>query len=112
MDDTTSEIELLQGSAAGNKEAFCAVVRRYQSLVCAVTYSATGNVSASEELAQETFIRAWRNLGQLNDLGKFRVWLCTIARNLTHTWLRANRKSTVSTARTNGRTARRRAGAR
>jgi len=36
MDTTTGEIELLQGTVAGNKEAFGAVVRRYQSLVCAV----------------------------------------------------------------------------
>ncbi len=91
MDDTTSEIELLQGSAAGSKEAFGAVVRRYQALVCAVTYSATGDVGASEELAQETFIRAWKNLRQLEDPGKFRAWLCTIARNLANTSLRASR---------------------
>jgi RNA polymerase sigma factor (sigma-70 family) len=92
MDDTTSEIELVQGSVAGSKEAFGAVVRRYQSLVCAVTYSATGDVGTSEELAQETFIRAWRNLRQLDDPGKFRAWLCTIARNLANTSLRGSRK--------------------
>jgi len=78
----------LQGSVAGNKEAFSAVVQRYQGLVCAVTYSATGDVGTSEELAQETFIRAWRNLSQLDDLRKFRGWLCQIARNLARTWLR------------------------
>ena len=92
MDDTTSEIELLQGSVAGNKEAFGAVVRRYQSLVCAVTYSATGDVGTSEELAQETFIRAWRNLSQLDDPRKFRVWLCQIARNLARTWSSTTRQ--------------------
>jgi RNA polymerase sigma factor (sigma-70 family) len=95
MDDTTSEIELLQGSAAGDKEAFGAVVRRYQTLVCAVTYSITGDVGTSEELAQETFLRAWQNIGQLEDPGRFRVWLCTIARNLSATWLRARRRRSV-----------------
>jgi RNA polymerase sigma factor (sigma-70 family) len=95
MDNTRGEIELLQGSVAGNKEAFGTVVQQYQSLVCAVTYSATGDVGTSEELAQETFIRAWRNLSQLDDLRKFRVWLCQIARNLTRTWLRGRRKGPV-----------------
>lgn len=92
MNDMTSEAQLLQASVAGSKEAFGAVVRRYQGLVCAVTYSATGDISASEELAQETFLRAWRNLRQLDDPGKFRAWLCKIARNLAYTSLRANRK--------------------
>ncbi len=84
MDGKASENELLQASRAGDKEAFGLVVQRYQALVCALTYSATGDVGASEELAQETFIRAWRKLRQLESPGKFRAWLCTIARNLAH----------------------------
>ena len=92
MNDTTSEARLLQASVAGSKDAFGTVVRRYQALVCAVTYSATGDVGTSEELAQETFLRAWRNLRQLEDPGKFRAWLCTIARNLANTSLRGRRR--------------------
>jgi len=92
MNDTMSEAQLLQASVAGSKDAFGTVVRRYQALVCAVTYSATGDIGKSEELAQETFIRAWRNLRQLEDPGKFRVWLCTIARNLANTSLRGSRR--------------------
>lgn len=82
MNDPTGESELLEASLHGSREAYGAIVDRYQSLVCAITYCATGDVGRSEELAQETFIRAWRNLRQLRDLRKFRAWLCTIARNL------------------------------
>ncbi len=92
MNDTTSEAQLLQASVAGSKEAFGAVVRRYQALVCAVTYSATGDVGKSEELAQETFLRAWKNLRQLENPGRFRAWLCTIARNLANTSFRGSRR--------------------
>ena len=92
MNAMTSEAQLLQASVAGSKDAFGAVVRRYQALVCAVTYSATGDIGKSEELAQETFIRAWRGLRHLEDPGKFRAWLCTIARNLANTSLRASRR--------------------
>ncbi len=60
MSDGTSEGELLQASLAGNKDAFGAVVKRYESLVCAITYSATGDIGKSQELAQETFLRAWK----------------------------------------------------
>jgi len=92
MNDTTSEAQLLQASVAGSKDAFSAIVCRYQALVCAITYSATGDIGTSQELAQETFIRAWRNLRQLEDPGKFRAWLCTIARNLANTSLRGSRR--------------------
>ena len=93
MDETTSESELLQASATGDKDAFGVIIGRYQSLVCAVTYSATGDVGASEELAQETFIRAWKNLKQLEHPTKFRAWLCAIARNLAHSSSRSRRKA-------------------
>jgi len=76
-----SEVELLQASLAGSRQAFGAIVEKYQSLVCGITYSATGKRSRSEELAQETFIKAWTQLRQLRDLGRFRPWLSTIARN-------------------------------
>ncbi len=82
MQNITSDAELLQASLAGSTEAFGTIVERYQSLICGITYSSTGDLSKSEELAQETFISAWRGLGRLKDLGKFRVWLCTIARNV------------------------------
>ena len=82
MGKSASDNELLQASLAGSRDAFGVIVQRYQALVCAVTYSATGDIAKSEELAQQTFVNAWKNLWQLKDLGKFRAWLCTIARDL------------------------------
>jgi RNA polymerase sigma factor (sigma-70 family) len=82
MEQVRDEIELLRRSAAGDKEAFGFLVERHQTLVYAVTYSLTGSMEKSEELGQETFLQAWLNLRQLRDPGRFRAWLCTIARNL------------------------------
>ena len=79
--DMSSEIELLKASLRGDTAAFEAVVRKYQDLVCAITFSGTTDRNRSEELAQETFLSAWKNLAQLRELNKFRPWLCTIARN-------------------------------
>ncbi|HUT31581.1 MAG TPA: sigma-70 family RNA polymerase sigma factor [Sedimentisphaerales bacterium] len=87
-----SDAELLQASLAGSRQAFGAIVEKYQGLVCGITYSTTGNRPRSEELAQETFVRAWRELRQLRDLGRFRAWLSTIARN-------AARKSIIKQGR-------------
>jgi RNA polymerase sigma factor (sigma-70 family) len=92
MGNIVSESDLLQASLAGSKEAFGTLVQRYQSLVCAVTYSATGDIGRSEELAQETFVRAWQNLRQLESPDNFRAWLCTIARNLVSRSIRDKRK--------------------
>ncbi|MBW8040370.1 MAG: sigma-70 family RNA polymerase sigma factor [Planctomycetes bacterium] len=97
MQKMTNESELLEASVAGNTEAFGSIVERYQSLICGITYSATGNLSKSEELAQETFIRAWKGLSGLKELGKFRGWLCTIARNAVKTSIRQRmRDATVA----------------
>jgi len=98
MQNTTSETELLQASLAGSSEAFGTIVHRYQSLICGITYSATGDFGRSQELAQETFIRAWKGLSQLKDLDKFRVWLCVIARNLVKRSLKSERKDIIGVA--------------
>ena len=84
---------LLQDCLQGNRDKFAELIERYQSLVCAITYNATGNVSHSEELAQETFVIAWRKLQDLHDLQKFRSWLCGIARNVTKEWRRKQPKT-------------------
>jgi len=77
--------ELVALSRDGNREAFGQIVSRYQSLICSLAYSATGSLSRSEDLAQETFLTAWRQLEHLREPGKLRSWLCGIARNLIRT---------------------------
>ena len=66
----------------GDRDAFGVVVARYQSLICALTYAGCGDVHRSEDVAQETFLRAWKHLGDLREAGRLRAWLCGIARNL------------------------------
>ena len=85
---TLNDTDLVSASLAGNREAFGQIVARYQSLVCSLAYSATGSLSQSEDLAQETFVAAWKHLASLNEPEKLRPWLCSIARNLIHRSLR------------------------
>jgi RNA polymerase sigma factor (sigma-70 family) len=92
------EITLLQMSIKGNSDAFEKIVNQYQSLVCAITFSGTGRLDVSEELAQETFLHVWKSLSQLKDLGRFRAWLCTIARNMTHNYHRQKPLISMDTA--------------
>jgi DNA-directed RNA polymerase specialized sigma24 family protein len=57
-----TDVELLEASASGRTGAFAELVRRYQSLICAVSYSATGDRALSEDVAQATFVAAWHRL--------------------------------------------------
>jgi RNA polymerase sigma factor (sigma-70 family) len=76
-----SDSELVAKSLAGDRDAFGEIVARYQNLVCAITYGATGSVAQSEDLAQETFLTAWQRLCALREPDKLRFWLSGIARN-------------------------------
>jgi RNA polymerase sigma factor (sigma-70 family) len=79
----SSDAQLVTESLAGNRDAFGHIVARYQTLICSLAYSGTGSLSQSEDLAQETFVAAWKQLGTLREPHKLRSWLCQIARHLT-----------------------------
>ena len=76
----TSDAELVAATLAGNRAAFGRIVERYQRLLCSLAFSATGRLSQSEDLAQETFVDAWRQLADLREPEKLRPWLCGILR--------------------------------
>jgi RNA polymerase sigma factor (sigma-70 family) len=77
-----SDAELVEWSRSGDRSAFAAIVKRYQRLVCSITYNATGSLSLSEDLAQETFFAAWKQMAELREPERLRAWLCGIARFL------------------------------
>ena len=84
-----TDAELVTKSLRGeNRTAFGHIVEQYQTLICSLAYSATGSLSQSEDLSQETFVAAWQQLPELREPGKLRSWLCGIVRNLTRRTLR------------------------
>lgn len=95
-----NDAEIVAASLAGDRDAFGQIVARYQSLICALAYNATGDLSRSEDLAQDTFVTAWRKLGELREPGKLRPWLCGIAHNLISNWLRRQGREPSHTAET------------
>ena len=84
MHPAADDATLVARSLTGQREAFSGIVQRYQGLVCSVAYSATGSLQQSEDVAQETFVAAWRQLGDLREPERLRPWLCGIARNLAN----------------------------
>jgi len=78
----TDDSRLVQATLDGDRDAFRQIVGRYQALICSLAYSGTGNLNRSEEIAQETFVTAWKELCKLCEPARLRSWLCGIARNL------------------------------
>src|SRR6266550_3189411 len=93
-----NDAELVAASLAGNRDAFGQIVSRYQSLICSLAYSATGSLGQSEDLAQETFITAWKHLRHLREQHKLRAWLCGIARGLIGKALRRDGREPAHSA--------------
>src|SRR5689334_20942033 len=61
------DAELVGRCLAGDRGAYAQIVSRYQNVVCALTYAGCGDVHRSEDLAQETFVAAWKGLRELKD---------------------------------------------
>src|SRR5262247_4300129 len=83
-----TDADLVSRSLAGDRDAFSRIVSRYQTLICSLAYSRLGNLGQSEDVAQETFITAWKHLRLLREPAKLRAWLCGIVRNRIHKSLR------------------------
>jgi RNA polymerase sigma-70 factor (ECF subfamily) len=75
----TSE-ELAARSATGDGEAFAALVERHTDRLFNLLFQWVGNGHDAEDLVQETFLRAYRNLGRYQPARPFLPWLFTIAR--------------------------------
>jgi len=86
-----SDAQLIARCLVGDdRHAFAALVRRHQSGVRACLRKLTlGNQALADDLAQETFVLAWRNLASFRQEARFSTWLYRIA---TNCWLAQARK--------------------
>ncbi len=87
-----SDVALWQLVCVDDRRAFAELVGRHQSAVAAVAYSACGDLTLSEDIAQETFWAAWRERATLLEPTRLRAWLCGIARNLANNAKRRTRQ--------------------
>ncbi len=83
-----TDVELLALTRVGNRDAYGRLVSRYQTLIASIAYGICGDFARSEDIAQEAFVAGWRGLSGLEDDTKFKSWLCGIARNLAHNFVR------------------------
>ncbi len=87
--------QLVKRAVNGDKDAFCALVVKYQHAVYGLAFHYLKNFADAEDMAQEVFLEAYRRLGTLRHPHKFAFWLNGITVNLCKMWLRRQR-GTVS----------------
>ena len=75
---------------SGDDAAFTQLVELYQERLVAVLYHLLGNQEASEDLAQEVFLRIYRTRMRYQPTAKFSTWMFRIANNLASNWRRDN----------------------
>jgi RNA polymerase sigma-70 factor (ECF subfamily) len=87
--DASDEVELVRQAAAGSREAFAQLVGIHQAAVrwCLVRY--VRDPATADDLAQEVFLAAYRNLATCRAPANLRGWLLGIARNLAMQHVRA-----------------------
>lgn len=86
-----SDAELVARTLAADHGAYKELVGRYQGHVYGLAYSLVGNWAEAQDIAQETFIRAYSNLDQLRDPARFAAWLRRVAFGVAMDWLRTFR---------------------
>ena len=75
------DAELLQAAARRDAAAFGEIVSRYFQPVFRVTARMTGGHADTEDIAQEAFLKLWRNPGQVREAGALKGWLMRVATN-------------------------------
>ena len=85
-------IVFCQADAQPNKAAFAELVRRYQSHLNRLFYHLAPDWQERADLAQEVWIRVYRNINRLQEPAKFRGWLSRIATNLFYDELRKRKR--------------------
>jgi len=85
--------DLIARARGGDEDAFRHIFERYTLPVVHFIYCMVNVRSEAEELAQETFVRAFHGMKALRDQSRLSTWLFGIARNVAHEALRANRRN-------------------
>lgn len=77
------ETDLIQQARAGDQEAWISLVAEYQQAVFRLAYLILGDAADAEDVAQETFIRAFRSLDGFDERRPLKPWLLRITANLS-----------------------------
>jgi RNA polymerase sigma-70 factor (ECF subfamily) len=82
------ELELVKQAQAGDTEAFDQLVSRFRTRVFGMIYNMVHNEQDAWDLAQDSFVKAWRSIARFRGQSSFYTWIYRIVMNVTIDWLR------------------------
>jgi len=83
-----SELDLVKQAQGGDTEAFDQLVGRYRMRVFGMIYNMVHNEQDAWDLAQDSFLKAWKSIGRFRGQSSFYTWIYRIVMNVTIDWLR------------------------
>jgi len=92
--DAESDVELVKAARDGDMRAYDQLVHRYQERIYATVYHMTSNHEDANDLAQETFIKAFSALKSFKGDSSFYTWVYRIAVNKTINFLKQRKNKT------------------
>jgi RNA polymerase sigma-70 factor, ECF subfamily len=92
----STDEELVARSMGGDLDSFNQLVLRWERPIYALAYRVIGREEDARDVAQETFLRAFRALKGFKGQAKFSSWLYRITLNLCRDWMRRERRTPVS----------------
>lgn len=90
--DASSE-QLVARARSGCQESVERLVARYEKRIFHFLVQMIGNVHTAEDLTQDTFVRAYRNLDRFDARYRFSTWLFTLAKRTAIDWMRKQKRS-------------------
>jgi RNA polymerase sigma-70 factor (ECF subfamily) len=83
-----SELDLVRRCQAGDTEAFDELVTRYRTRVFGMIYNMVHSEQDAWDLAQDSFLKAWKSIKRFRGRSSFYTWIYRIVMNVTIDWLR------------------------
>ena len=96
--DQKIEAEIVVRVLKGDRQVYALLVEEYKSPIYNLAYRMTGNAEDTDDLTQETFIRAYQKLQQFDQDKKFFTWLYTIGINLIRNHLKKKARDITNPA--------------
>jgi RNA polymerase sigma-70 factor (ECF subfamily) len=92
---TKDDYDLIQCCIKGNQDAFTEIVSRYKNLVYSIILRMVNDHEEANDLAQEVFIKVYKNLDKYSPEFKFSTWIMRITTNLVIDYRRKRKQDTV-----------------
>jgi RNA polymerase sigma-70 factor, ECF subfamily len=83
-----SELDLVKRCQAGQADAFDELVIRYRTRIFGMIYNMVHNEQDAWDLAQDSFVKAWKSIKRFRGQSSFYTWIYRIVMNVTIDWLR------------------------